>query len=302
MSGDFIALDWGTSSFRAYLVGADGSVRNKRESAEGIMSVTDGGFEPVFERHVAGWDAALPVLASGMITSRQGWREVAYVPAPAGLAELAAGVLRFRTESGRDVIFLPGVSYIADRGVPDVMRGEETQIVGALTEPNGVFVTRGTHCKWVRVENGRIAQFSTFMTGEMFAVLKDHSILGRLMTGQPSAVSSFEKGVAAGLHGEQQGAGLLHSLFSVRTLALFDRIAGNQLESYLSGLLTGAEIASASKQFPARADGVTVIGAPALAAPFRGALIIAGIASRPGPEDAAVRGLARIGRHIGAIA
>ena len=302
MAADFIALDWGTSSFRAYLMAGNGVVRDQRASSEGILSVKDAGFELVFERHVSGWERALPVLASGMITSRQGWREVAYAPAPAGLLELAAGVARFRTIGGRDIAFVPGISVRADHGVPDVMRGEETQIVGALTGPDGVYVTRGTHCKWVGVEAGRITRFASFMTGEMFAVLKSHSILGRLMTSGAEDGSGFERGVKAGLAGQAGGAGLLHDLFSVRTLGLFGEMSGDQLAPYLSGLLIGSEIAGARRMFSPGQDGVTVIGALPLAEPFRQALSIAGIASRPGPDDAAVRGLAKIGRQAGVIA
>jgi len=298
MPAGFIALDWGTTSFRAYLVAPDGAVRDSRASAEGILSVTDGAFEPVFERQIAGWNPALPVLASGMITSRQGWREVPYAAAPAGLAELAAGVARFRTGGGRDVIFVPGVSCRADSGVPDVMRGEETQIIGALDGPSGLFVMRGTHCKWVVVEAGRIVRFATFMTGEMFAVLRGHSILGRLMTGETDEGPGFARGVAAGLAG---GAGLLHDLFSVRTLGLFGEMAGDELPTYLSGLLIGSEIAGARRLFAVGTHGVTVIGAPNLAVPFGRALAIAGVAWRFGPPEAAVRGLAKIGGQVGVI-
>jgi len=187
MTAQFIALDWGTSSFRAYLVAPDGGVIDSRASPQGILSVPPGGFEPAFEQHVAGWDTSLPVLASGMITSRQGWREVPYATAPAGLPELAAGLTTLRTVSGRTIAFVPGVSYRDRAGVPDVIRGEETQIVGAAggmaAGGSGLYVTRGTHCKWLVVEGGRITRFATFMTGELFAVLKEHSILGRLMTG-----------------------------------------------------------------------------------------------------------------------
>ena len=152
MSKGFIALDWGTTSFRAYLAGPDGAVRETRASAEGILSVKDASFESVFERHVAGWDTRLPVLASGMITSRQGWREVAYAEAPAGLEDLAKGLKQFPSLNGRLVAFVPGVSWRDDNNIPDVMRGEETQIVGSLESPSGIFVMRGTHCKWVAVE------------------------------------------------------------------------------------------------------------------------------------------------------
>ena len=294
-----IALDWGTSSFRAYLVGPDGTLFDSRASAEGILSVPDGAFEPVFERLVAGWDVSLPVLASGMITSRQGWREVPYATAPAGLGELADGVDRFRTISGRTIVFVPGIAYRAGNGVPDVMRGEETQIVGLAGNGSGLYVTRGTHCKWVGVERGQIVRFATFMTGELFAVLKSHSILGRLMTGEATGGPGFARGVADGL---ADGAMLLHALFGARTLGLFGDLQGDELAAYLSGLLTGAEIVGGRQLFAPSAEDVTVIGAPSLAEPFCSALNIAGIPSRLGAADAAVRGLMLIGKHVGVIA
>ena len=301
MSPAFIALDWGTSSFRAYLVGADGAVLETRADAGGILSITDGAFEAAFETHVAGWDVALPVLASGMITSRQGWVEVPYAQAPAGLPELAGALRRLRTSSGREIVFVPGVSYRTLDGVPDVIRGEETQIVGASEAGDGMYVSRGTHCKWIDVENGRIERFATFMTGEMFAVLRDHSILGRLMTPGDAGGNGFELGVKAGLNERDGSGGLLHILFSTRTFGLFGDIKGDQIAPYLSGLLLGAEIAGARAMFAPGTRPITVIGSTALAAPFTLALKLAGLNSQLAPEDAAVRGLAKIGKQIGVI-
>jgi 2-dehydro-3-deoxygalactonokinase len=301
MTPAFIALDWGTTSFRAYLVGADGGVLETRADAGGILAVTGGGFEAAFEKHVAGWDKGLPVLASGMITSRQGWLEVPYAPAPAGLAGLGAAVRRLRTASGRDIVFVPGVSCVAENGVPDVIRGEETQILGATDSGDGMYVSRGTHCKWIEVKAGRIERFATFMTGEMFAVLKDHSILGRLMTGGETGGDGFERGIKAGLSERDGSGGLLHTLFSARTLGLFDSLAGDQIAPYLSGVLLGAEIAGARAMFAPGTRPITVIGAPALAGPFTQALKLAGLNSQLAPADAAVRGLAAIGKQIGVL-
>ncbi len=298
----FIALDWGTTSFRAYLVGGDGAVLETRADAGGILSITDGAFEAAFEKRVEGWDAALPVLASGMITSRQGWVELPYAQVPAGLPELAAAVRRIRTLSGREVVFVPGVSYRGPNDVPDVVRGEETQIIGASDAGDGMYVTRGTHCKWIDVKGGRIERFATFMTGEMFAVLRDHSILGRLITPEDKVGDGFELGVKAGLNERDGSGGLLHMLFSARTFGLFGDLAGDQIAPYLSGLLLGAEIAGARAMFAPGTHPINVIGASALAAPFAQALKLAGLNSQPAPGDAAVRGLSRIGKEIGVIA
>ena len=302
MTPSFIALDWGTSSFRAYLVGADGGVLETRADAGGILSIAEGAFESAFEKHLTGWDTALPVLASGMITSRQGWVELPYAQTPAGLPELAAAVRRLRTVGGREIVFVPGVSFRPQSGAPDVIRGEETQILGASDAGDGMYVSRGTHCKWIEVKGGRIERFATFMTGEMFAVLKDHSILGRLMTLGDAGGDGFELGVRAGLNERDGSGGLLHMLFSARTLGLFGDLKSDQIAPYLSGLLLGAEIAGARAMFAPGTRPITVIGSTALAAPFTLALKLAGLNSQLAPEDAAVRGLAKIGKQIGVIA
>ena len=302
MTPAFIALDWGTTSFRAYLVAVDGAVLDSRADAGGILSIADGAFEAAFERHVAGWDLALPVLASGMITSRQGWVEVPYVTAPAGLVDLAAAIRRKTTLSGREIVFVPGVCLRGPSGVPDVIRGEETQLIGASDAGDGMYVTRGTHCKWIEVRAARIDRFATFMTGEVFAVLKEHSILGRLMTVGDASGGGFELGVKAGLNERDGSGGLLHMLFSARTLGLFGDIEGEQLAPYLSGLLLGAEIAGARAMFAPGTRPITVVGSTVLTAPFMVALKLAGLNSQLAPEDAAVRGLAKIGRQIGVVA
>jgi 2-dehydro-3-deoxygalactonokinase len=177
------------------------------------------------------------------------------------------------------------------------MRGEETQIVGSLDKddpPRRVFVLPGTHSKWVVVENGRIARFATFMTGELFAVLRGHSILGRLMVGEAHAPDAFRRGVQfAG----RAGGGLLKRLFSARTLPLFDKLAAAAVASYLSGLLIGEEIVEAGHWIgsPHIATGrPTIVGASSLAQRYAEALAILGIESRTGPDDAAVTGIRRI--------
>ena len=181
-----------------------------------------------------------------MITWRQGWVEVPYCPCPAGSAELAAALAAPRDRGRAAIHFVPGLSLIGADGVPDVMRGEETQIIGAVGGGRAVrgrraIVLPGTHSKWALAEDGRIVWFATFMTGELFAVLKEHSILGRLMAGDAHDDAAFARGLA---YAQSGPGGLLKRLFSVRTLGLFDRAAGERRSpSYLSGLLIGSEIA-----------------------------------------------------------
>jgi 2-dehydro-3-deoxygalactonokinase len=291
MADQFIALDWGTSSFRAYLV-EDGQIIDERAGPDGILAVENGRFEKTFENYVDGWEVALPILASGMITSRQGWIEVPYRACPAGLAEIAGAIVFHTTASGRKIAFVPGLTC-RNAGVPDVMRGEETQIFGALDGEDAAFVLPGTHSKWAFVSGGKITGFRTYMTGEAFAALKGHTILGRLMTGDEHDGVIFARGVRMGLG---QGKQLLHALFSVRTLGLFNEIEGRHLSTYLSGLLIGAEIASEEPL-----ELATLIGSERLCEHYALALHIAGRDALIGDPNAAVRGLQKIGKAAGLI-
>jgi 2-dehydro-3-deoxygalactonokinase len=298
-SAALIAIDWGTTSFRAARVDAAGAVVERIEAPAGILNVPDGDFGGAFDRLVGPWlqQQQVPVIASGMIGSRQGWREVPYVECPAGATDLAGKLVSVTSPGGFDLWLVPGVLRFDADGVPDVMRGEETQIVGALADddpPRHVFVLPGTHSKWAVVEAGRIISFATFMTGELFAVLREHSILGRLMVGDTHAPGAFRRGVE--LAGTED-AGLLKRLFSARTLPLLEKLPAAAVVSYLSGLLIGAEIREATAWIgaPHVATGrPTIVGAPALAQRYAEALAIAGIDSRIGPDDAAVIGIRRV--------
>jgi 2-dehydro-3-deoxygalactonokinase len=314
-----IAVDWGTSSFRACLIGRDGAVAGRVATGDGILSVPPGGFPAVLARTVGVWaerHPGVPVIACGMVGSRQGWREAPYVPCPAGLDDLAAATVEVEAPAPfGPVRLVPGVmrdDVAAVGGVPDVMRGEETQLMGAADAErdtgDGLFVLPGTHSKWAVLRGGKVVWFATFMTGEVFAVLSQHSILGRLMTPDESdggdavaeSAAAFDRGVAAGLAapGPERG-GLIRRLFGARTLALFDRLPASGVRPYLSGLLIGSEIAEARqclhlKDRALLSSPLAVIGSSGLTARYERALAVAGIAARRGPEDAAVRGLVRL--------
>jgi 2-dehydro-3-deoxygalactonokinase len=313
-----IGIDWGTTSFRAYRIGADGRLLETRAAPAGILKVPDGDFEAVLEREVGPWLAAapeLPVVVSGMITSRQGWLEVPYCACPAGSAELARALREHATRAGRRLHFVPGLSLIGGDGVPDVIRGEETQIIGELGGELGgdlggeggeecgrqAIVLPGTHSKWAFAEDGRIVWFATFMTGEVFAVLKEHSILGRLMAGDAPDEAAFTRGLSYAREGP---GGLLRRLFSARTLGLFDQLPASAIPSYLSGLLIGSEIAEALDCLPEApgARAITVIGDSGLALRYRGAIDAAGFRARTGSAYASARGQLLIARAAGLIA
>ncbi len=243
MHKSFIALDWGTTSFRAYLVGSDGAVKDQFASPEGILAVKDQGFEAVLESHIGAWDNSLPVVASGMITSRQGWIELPYAECPAGISDLASHIKVHTTSTGRIIHFITGMHYNSVSIGHDVMRGEETQVFGSLESGAHHFVAPGTHSKWIDVANTKIIRFSSYMTGEVYALLRNQSILGRLMTSDADDAVAFLKGVDKAL---ADPSSFLHSIFSARTLGLFNDMRGEQLASYLSGIVIGTEVAHAT--------------------------------------------------------
>ncbi|WP_435169194.1 2-dehydro-3-deoxygalactonokinase [Falsirhodobacter sp. 1013] len=291
MTATLIALDWGTSSLRAWCLDARGQVLDQRESPEGIMHVKDG-FAAAFQRIIGPWRADhpdLPALACGMIGSAQGWKEAPYLSCPAGPEELAGAMVAL-PEHGLHIV--PGVSQ---RHPADVMRGEETQIAGALAlhptlRPGAHLVMPGTHSKWVTIRDGRIQGFTTFMTGELFAVLKEHSILGRLAKTPGEDDAAFAQGLDAAREGD-----LPSRLFSARSgVLLGDRPASSSLD-YLSGLIIGAEIASAQGLLQPK-DTPVLIGAPALVGRYRQALAAFGLPDARTIEHTAIAGLWQIAR------
>jgi len=295
-----IGIDWGTSSFRAILIGAQGAVVDHMSSSMGIMSVGDGDFEAVFHCQLSPWIETydLPVIASGMITSRNGWVETPYADTPAGAKALAQALVPFHTSSGITVHFVPGIKTQHD-GAPDVMRGEETQIIGAATSglSDGLFAMPGTHSKWVAVQEGQITDFATYMTGELFAALCDHTILRTLMNEGPFHEKGFRMGVASGL---EAGADLLHRLFHVRTLPLFEKISEEMTADYLSGLLIGTEIRAAT-QHSAINGSIILVGRGDLADRYQRALAIHGLESQQAPDDIVARGHFVIAKSAGLL-
>jgi 2-dehydro-3-deoxygalactonokinase len=296
-----VALDWGTTSFRAYLIDDGGQILARRAAKAGILQVEGGRFAEVLEQETSAWFAAhgeLPLITSGMIGSRQGWIETPYLACPASLDGLAAKLVAHPTGTGRVLHVVPGLSV--DGPLPDVMRGEETELVGlGAMSGDALYVLPGTHSKWVRATGGRIESFTTFMTGEVFAVLKEHSILGRLMTGDLDDSAAFNRGVGVALDGEAATGGLLHTLFTARTLPLLGRLPGDQVASYLSGLLIGAEVKAATvgaAELP-----VVLVGSGPLSERYKVALARGGRQATMAPADAAARGLFTIAGAAGLL-
>jgi 2-dehydro-3-deoxygalactonokinase len=290
-----IGVDWGTSAFRAFLLDAEGGVLDRRAGSHGILTVTDGDFGRVLSSQVGDWlkARAVPILMSGMIGSRQGWIEAPYVPCPGGLADLAGGLVTVSL-ARTPIHVVPGME-VSSPSMRDVMRGEETQVFGALTTLGGAdggrFLLPGTHSKWVRVSGGRIMSFSTYMTGEIYAACRDHTILGRLMQDGESE-AAFARGVSDGARPGTPGA-LLHRLFGARTAGLFGEIPGSDLPDYLSGLLIGAEVFDAGLNDD---TAVHIIASEALARRYRAAAAKLGLTTAVLDPDCVAAGHLAIAR------
>lgn len=304
----FVAVDWGTTTFRAYLATAAGDSLAMVQTDRGILSVRDRRFELALAEAIAPWlreHGNLPVLMSGMIGSRQGWRDVRYAACPARLADFARSIATVEAGSFGGVGplrvgIVAGMAVTGDGRLPDVMRGEETQVLGALARlrlADGTFVLPGTHAKWVTVVDGAITAFRTYMTGEVFAALKGHTILGRLMSGEGGTGGGFQRGLETA-RGSDGGPGrFLHLIFSARSRGLMGEIAECDLADYLSGLLVGAEIADAA----VGARRVAIIADAVLADRYRIACAHFGLEATVAPADCAVAGLAAIANAAGWI-
>lgn len=297
MSAHFIALDWGSTSFRAYLADRSGAVLDSAAAPAGILSVTDGDFDTAMERLLPAWDRSLPVMAAGMITSRQGWIELPYVPCPAGAGDLAAALRRHVSKRGRVIHFSTGLSCRGADGTPDVMRSEETQVLGSLGADADVYVAPGTHSKWIDAEAGKIARFSTYVTGEVFAALRSHTLIGRLIVDAPHDGDAFVRGVKAAL---ADPGGLLHRVFAVRSLALFGEMKPEHLASYLSGQVIGTEVAHAMANRPEVRNAV-ILASEEIGSRYAEAMTVAGLAARQGNGLAIVRGLSKIAAVAGIV-
>lgn len=293
-----IALDWGTTSLRAYLLAHDGSVLEERNGGKGIMQVEGGQFNAVLDAFCGDWLNSYPtakLIASGMIGSKQGWIEAPYCPCPANAAALAVKLVSVDVNTSRRLHIVPGVSYIdAISNVPDVMRGEETQIIGAIPATGAhLVVLPGTHSKWAWVEDGAIVRFSSWMTGEVYAALTQHTILGRLMQLDAAHdADAFARGVR---YGFEQPAQLLSRIFSARTIGLFGALNEAALPSYLSGVLIGAEIGAVTSSVADTVKtAVIVLGSNALVQRYVAAFSTTGLEAAAGPGDCAARGLFRL--------
>src|SRR3569833_596582 len=268
----FIAGDWGTSKLRLYLCDEDGHVLARAEGEGASVPDCAGRFAAA----VASWDKAhgqLPALLSGMVGSTIGWREVPYLKCPAKPAAIAAAALRFEVD-GRAIAILPGLSCTGKTGAPDVMRGEETQILGALRlhpelgRGRHVICLPGTHAKWAALEDGAVRGFQTALSGELFELLRRHSVLAR-DGGDVAVNDAFLRGLEFAKANRQ--ADLLYLVCSTRARVVTGEMAKSDAASYLSGLIVGKDVATAAVLFELGAK-VSLVCAPALTALYARAL------------------------------
>jgi 2-dehydro-3-deoxygalactonokinase len=298
-------VDWGTTRLRVWLFDEAGGVLAERRGDDGLTTAQQKGFSTILEGHLAAMGApeALPVIICGMAGSRQGWLEAPYVTVPAPLGAILAGAARSPSQR-RDIRIVPGLAQ-RQADAPDVMRGEETQLAGAGLPPKGrnLVCMPGTHSKWVLVEDGTVAGFGTWPTGELFSVLAAHSILRHSLGEQPKPVTSgnsfFRDWCRRAL---AEGGDVTSKLFSIRAAGLLQDLGPDDAAACLSGLLIGGEIASANRRYGASAAPVVLVASGALGTLYAEALGLAGLAVRTVDADEAVRaGLVEAARENGMI-
>lgn len=233
-----IAIDWGTTNLRAYLLGSNTEILDTIKCAMGISKVHPPEFPHVFTKITHKWqqEKKLPVVISGMVGSRNGWVDVNYLPCPANLELLAKHLMR-PTNSTEAPFIVPGVSFKTSQ-TEDVMRGEETEIFGALNPNTTVYCLPGTHSKWVHTQNNSIIKFTTYLSGELFQILSKHSLLKKSCRGTLESNSEFLNGVEQA----KNKKGLLANLFNIRSKVLHQRLPAENSKEFLSGLIIGSEL------------------------------------------------------------
>jgi len=313
-----VGFDWGTTSLRAHAFSPAGDVIDRRERPWGIRQLPAGGFAGAVAEIAGDWlggPGSPPLIACGMVGSRDGWREVPYLDCPADVAALARGLVAIDTPAS-PLHLVPGLRLTGDR--PDVMRGEETQLAGAVTlavaPADTLFILPGTHAKWVTIEGGRVTRFTTHLTGELFALLRDHSLLGVPARGRPArslaadaitadgpvaAGEAFDRGLATAR--ASGAAGLSGRLFSVRSLFLTGSLPAADTLEYLSGLLVGEEIRSGLADRGAGPGSVCLVGDAGLCRRYARGLAAFGIGDVALLGDTAPAGLWQIARAAGLV-
>ena len=337
-SHPLIGLDWGTSNLRAFLITTEGQVIQQRRRPWGILRLPDRSVTTHPDREATPFDAALVgiagdwiarwpearLLACGMVSSRQGWREAPYLAVPADPADIARAHVEIEVAPGRSLAILPGLCQGrtepgSGSGMtalnrpfesPDVMRGEETQAVGALAREPGIaadcwLILPGTHSKWVRVRDGRLIGFATHMTGELFDLLSRHSILAQSIAGAAEAPARLEdhsdeaRGFLLGVRlAADSGASPQNLLFGVRARTLLQRWSAEAARGLLSGILIGHEVHLATAESQRSLAPLVLVGEPTLCERYSLALGVLGLHATAILDNTAADGLYRIGLSL----
>jgi 2-dehydro-3-deoxygalactonokinase len=275
----FVGVNWGSTNFRAYLIGADGSAIDEYSAPAGVVNLDRTGMAATMNALAARWPNSGPVYASGMIGSNVGWQNVPYAEAPAGCADLAAAAVA--TEIGNvPVRIVPGITCRRSfDGEPDILRGEEIEMMGlaALGTADGWVALPGTHTKWARLERGRVVEFFTSMSGEIFDRLTAKGLLASIVEGEAKDGPMFLKGVATG-RARKLSLGTL--LFGARAQVVRGFLSKADAASYIRGVLIGSEIADAMAVYPTAGNAVVpLIGSSVVCALYASALNAAKVSS-----------------------
>lgn len=278
MTSRYIAIDWGSTNLRAWLYQGENCLES-RQSEAGITRLNGRTFEAVLAQITEGWNQEnTPVVMAGMVGSNAGWINVPYLSCPATLTDISQHLTRVK----EDVWIVPGLS-INQNDNQNVMRGEETQLVGAQAlMPSALYVMPGTHCKWVQINDREVVSFRTVMTGELHHVLLKHTLVGAGLPQQTDSPEAFNAGLERGL----QSPDVVSRLFEVRASHVLGTLPREQVSEFLSGLLIGSEVASMADDIPT-AQAVTLVASPSLTARYQQALTLFGRQSQTLSGDVA---------------
>ena len=300
-SDSIVGINWGSSNFRAHLIAPDGAVVDTLEAAAGVATVQRDGMVDIAGRVRARWPDATRVYAAGMIGSNVGWTDAGYVDCPAGFDRLSERLVPTRIGE-LDLHIVPGLACVRERdGAPDIMRGEETELLGLQASGRlgdaPLVALPGTHTKWVRIVDGRVHEFMTAMSGEIYDRLTAAGLLASIVEGPGNDGAAFRDGVRTSA---SRTLGLGALLFGARARVIRGMLPKADASAYLRGLLIGSEIADALALFPRRENvAIPLVGSPAVCALYAAALEELGIASHAvASADAIARGFVEIDARV----
>lgn len=303
MPHSFIAINWGSTNFRAYLISRDGIVLDSIKTAQGVTKISRGEMVEIADEISRRWPDATGAYAAGMIGSSSGWESVPYCSCPASLADLAHAIQPTKI-GALQCHLIPGLSGVSPSGTGDILRGEEVELFGllaaddSLTRGKHMILLPGTHTKWVQVDDGEIRSFFTSMSGELFDRVQEKGLLASIITSGAKPNDIFLAGVELG---KQKSSGFARQLFGVRAQVMLETLHRNDAASYARGILIGAEISDGLVQYPDTDEclSITLTGNDGLCALYQYALSSFGIASRIlDAEPVAIAGFTELHREL----